>query len=49
MVPTGFDDDAGEDELLNRHERDSRLPTIEEELKYEIPNIHYFEQATKLD
>ena len=28
MVPTGFEDDVGEDELLKRPERDSRLATI---------------------
>ena len=32
LVPTGFEDDVDEDELLKkRHEKDSKLPTIEEE------------------
>ena len=30
-VPTGFEDDVDKDELLKRHERNSRLPTIKEE------------------
>ena len=48
-APTGFEDDVDEDELLKRHERDSRLPTIEEEPEDEIPNIDTFEQITKLE
>ena len=48
-APTGFEDDVDEDELLKRHERDSRLSTIEEEPDDEIPNISTLEQITELD
>ena len=49
MVPTGFEDDVDEDELLKRHERDSTLPTIKEKPEDEIPNISTLEQITELD
>ena len=45
-APTGFEDDVDEDELLKRHERDSRRPIIEEEPEDEKPNIDTFDQVT---
>ena len=48
-APSGFEDDVDEDELLKRQERDSRLSTIEEEPKDEMPDISTLEQITGLD
>ena len=48
-APTGFEDDVDEDELLKkRHEKDSKLPTIEEP-EDEISDISSLEQITRLD
>ena len=48
-APTGFEGDVDEDDLLKRHERDSRMPTIEEKPEDEIPDISTFEQIAILD
>ena len=50
MVPTGFEDDVDEDELLKkRQEENGKLPTIEQEPEDEIPDTSTLEQMARLD
>ena len=49
-APTGFQGDVDEDELLKKHhEKDSKLPAIEEEPEDEISDISGLEQINRLD
>ena len=50
MVPTGFEDDVDEDELLKkRQEENGKLPTIEQEPEDEISDTSTLEQMARLD
>ena len=50
IVPTGFEDDVDEDELLKkRQEENGKLPTIEQEPEDEIPDTSTLEQMARLD